>query len=121
MKRRMTVEEKRWRRLLRDLDERAAKEWSVMGLLGAPEQYPGSIYKLYVHRGGRARWWKADFGIGQVGFNPITYQDSIPSEHALPANQLVRGSAVLLRELTCHPEKPGLAKMLKEFQTRLTS
>lgn len=120
-KRRLKPEEKSWQRLVRDLDKHAAKDWSVLGLLSDPEKYPGSLYKLYVHRGGRARWWKADFGIGQVRFHPIKYQDAIPKEWALPADRLVQGSAVLLRDMTCHPEKTGLVKMLGEIQKQLMS
>ena len=93
----------------------------MLGLLGDRNKYPGSLYKLYLNRDGRARWWRATSGIGQVGFHPFRYQESIPKDWALPADRLVKGSAVLLRNLTCDQEKIGLAKVLGEIQKRLTS
>lgn len=121
LKRRLTPQEKNWQRLVRDFDKHAAEDWSVLGLLADPDKYPDSLYKLYVHRGGRARWWKAEVGIGQVRFNPVRHQARIPEAMALPADRVVNGRAVLLRNLTCHAEKSGLVRMLSEIQRRLPS
>ena len=116
-----TLEEKRSQRLLRELDTHAVEGWQVLGLLGEPSTYPGSLDQLYLHRGGRARWWKADSGISQIRFNPVKYQARIPKARALPADRLVHGSAVLLLGLTCHPEKTSLVRMLTEIRKRLAS
>lgn len=43
----MSIEEKRWRRLMRELDAYPAENWRVLGLLGEPDLYPKSLYKLY--------------------------------------------------------------------------
>lgn len=121
MVRHIRPEERDWRRLLRDLDTHPAEGWRIFGLLGEPDQYPNSLYKLYVHRGGSARWWMADSGVGRISHDPIARQASLPKDRVLSADRLVEGDATVLRGLTCDPQKVGLVKLLGELQRRLSA
>jgi len=112
-------EERHWRRLLRDFDRYPVEHWRILGLLGEPDLYSHSLYRLYVWRGGRARWWKAESNVGQIAYDPIAHQARIPKDRALPANRVVKGDARLIGSLICDPRKPGLVRLVTEIKRRL--
>ncbi|MBI4230341.1 MAG: hypothetical protein HY608_05855 [Planctomycetes bacterium] len=104
--RRMTPEEKAWRRLLRELDAHPPSAWRVRGFVGVG--FRNSLYKVYLRRG-TARWWRISSSARQMRGVPPVARDV----------KSVEGSLEVLRGVTCTPWRPALVEILRLVQARL--
>jgi hypothetical protein len=104
----MTHDERMRGRLERALYRHKPEAWTVLGFVGVG--YPGSLYKLYLRRGG-GRWWHAERRLG----HPLGNRPPEPQPHS----ETVRGDLRALAEVTCDPARPGLVWVLGQIRTVL--
>lgn len=116
------VSERKWKRLLLSLDRHPLDQWSCFGLLGEPELYPMSLYKLCIHRRApRALCWLASVDFGSSSFDPVAHQRKLYSQGGgLSEQRQVHGELEVLRDYTCHPDQPALVRLLAELQRRIS-
>ena len=117
---RLTPEQRAWNRLLRELDSTPISEWEIVGLLGEPDLFPDSLYKLYLRRkGSKAKWWLAQSAVGQTPLDPVSHQNKLwAAGSGLERTRVLMGPATLLEGKVAHPGRPALVRLLSEVQAR---
>jgi hypothetical protein len=110
---RMSVEERHWRRLSRQVETIPAECWEVFGLIGTG--YPNSLYKLFAKSSPKGRWWRFEYGLGP-SYDPVQRQAGLDPARCLPKEQVVLGGLDVLVGLVCWAERPALGRGLAMLQ-----
>jgi uncharacterized Zn-finger protein len=106
-----TYEEKTWSRFLGYLTARPLAAWKVRGWLGEPEIYGRSLYRLQMALP-TGSWWSFEGGVGQ---------QKVPTPLLLSPDRCIEGGVLDLRDVTCHPERAALVRVMDMLKHRIAA